>query len=355
MTTVAIVASYPDSVILFRGALIDDLIAGGATVHVAAPDLGPESRWRKAVEERGAVAHEVPLHRTGLNPVRDAWTLVGLGLLFLKIRPDVLIGYTIKPVIYGTVMAWITGVPRRFALITGVGYLFTGDRRGFLSGLVRRLYRFALGKADTVFFQNPDDRALFTDVGILSHSTSVVVVNGSGIDVEAFTVKPLPEGDAVFLMIARLLSDKGVREYAEAAAKVRDAWPNARFRLAGWIDDHPDAISEQELESWIEGGNIEFLGYLDDVRPAIEAATVYVLPSYREGTPRTVLEAMAMGRPIITTDAPGCRETVVAGENAGGRNGQAVAADCRRQIRRPEGERDNAARNGNPLIGPGVP
>jgi glycosyltransferase involved in cell wall biosynthesis len=315
MTKVAIVASYPDSIVHFRGALIDDLIARGATVCVAAPDLTAGSRWRKALEERGAVAHEVPLRRTGINPVSDLWTLVKLGRLFLKIRPDVLLSYTIKPVIYGTIVAWMVGVPRRFALITGVGYLFTDNRKGVLSSLVRRLYRVALGKADAVFFQNPDDKALFEDVGILSLSKDVVVVNGSGIDVEAFTEKPLPAGDIVFLMIARLLSDKGVREYAEAAARMREAFSNARFRLAGWIDEHPDAISRQELESWVEKGSIEFLGYLDDVRPAIEASTVYVLPSYREGTPRTVLEAMAIGRPIITTDAPGCRETVVDGEN----------------------------------------
>jgi len=194
-------------------------------------------------------------------------------------------------------------------------YLFTGERKGFFSSLVRRLYRFSIGKAGKVFFQNPDDKALFEDVGILSPTADVVVVNGSGIDVDAFKQTPLPAGDMIFLMIARLLGDKGVREYAEAAARVREVQPNARFQLAGWIDEHPDAISRQELSAWIKDGSIEFLDYLDDVRPAIEASTVYVLPSYREGTPRTVLEAMAMGRPIITTDAPGCRETVIDGEN----------------------------------------
>jgi glycosyltransferase involved in cell wall biosynthesis len=315
MTKVAIVASYPDSIVHFRGALIDDLIARGATVYVAAPDLTAESRWCKALEERGAAAHQISLRRTGINPVSDARAIIQLGRFFLKIRPDVLLSYTIKPVIYGTIIGWMVGVPRRFALVTGVGYLFTSDRKGVLSSLVRRLYHFAIGKADKVFFQNPDDKLLFEDVGILSHTSNAVVVNGSGVDVDAFTEKPLPPGDIVFLMIARLLGDKGVREYAEAAATVRAACPNARFHLAGWIDEHPDAISRQELESWVEEGGIEFLGYLDDVRPTIEASTVYVLPSYREGTPRTVLEAMAMGRPIITTDAPGCRETVVDGEN----------------------------------------
>ena len=315
MTKVAIVASYPDSIIHFRGALIDELTARGAIVHVAAPDLGADSRWRSALEKRGVVANEIPLRRTGINPLSDAWTLVQLGLLFLKLRPDVVLSYTIKPVIYGTIMAWMAGVPRRFALITGAGYLFTGGDQSTLTELVQRLYRFAVRRLDKVFFQNPDDMVLFKDARILLSLTNAVVVNGSGIDVDVYTKKPLPTGDISFLMIARLLSDKGVREYAAAAAKLRGACPKAKFQLAGWIDEHPDAISKLELDSWIEEANVDFLGYLDDVRPAIEASTVYVLPSYREGTPRTVLEAMAMGRPIITTDAPGCRETVIDGEN----------------------------------------
>lgn len=315
MTKVVIVASYPDSIVHFRGALISELIGRGVAVHVAAPDLGADSPWRKALEERGVETHEIPLYRTEINPVSDAWTLVQLGRLFLKTRPDVVLSYTIKPVIYGTIMAWMVRVPRMFALITGVGYLFTGNRKGVLNSLVRRLYRFALSKSDKVFFQNPDDRALFDNVGVISLTTKSVVVNGSGIDVEVFAEQPIPRGELVFLMIARLLIDKGVREYAEAAASLRDAYPEIRFQLAGWIDEHPDAIGEHELDTWIEKGSVEFLGYLEDVRPAIEASTVYVLPSYREGTPRTVLEAMAMGRPIITTDAPGCRETVIDGEN----------------------------------------
>lgn len=140
------------------------------------------------------------------------------------------------------------------------------------------------------------------------------VVNGSGVDVDEYTTMPLPKQPR-FLLIGRLLGDKGVREYALAAAKVKAHYPNAHFLLVGWIDDNPDAISQKELDSWIESGTLEFLGKLGDVRPAIADCRVYVLPSYREGTPRTVLEAMAMGRAIITTDAPGCRETVVEGEN----------------------------------------
>ncbi|WP_431777431.1 glycosyltransferase [Ottowia caeni] len=141
------------------------------------------------------------------------------------------------------------------------------------------------------------------------------MVNGSGVDVSAFSVVPLPEARIQFLLIARLLGAKGVREYAQAAKLVRAHHPASRFVLVGFIDDNPDSISQSELDSWVADGTLEFLGQLSDVRPAIAASSVYVLPSYREGTPRTVLEAMAMGRAIITTDTPGCRETVLDGDN----------------------------------------
>jgi glycosyltransferase involved in cell wall biosynthesis len=210
--------------------------------------------------------------------------------------------------------AWVARVPRRFALVTGLGYAFTGERSGLLITVVRRLYAFALRRVHKVIFQNPDDQALFRERGVLSRRTPSAVVNGSGIDLMAYAVQPQPDV-LRFLMIGRLLGDKGVREYALAAQRIREVHPGLRFRLVGWIDENPDAIGQSELDSWIASGNIEFLGRHSDVRPAIADAAVYVLPSYREGTPRTVLEAMAMGRPIITTDAPGCRETVDHGKN----------------------------------------
>lgn len=267
------------------------------------------------MEAHGATVHDIPLRRTGTNPLADAASLVALVRLIRKLRPDVTLPYTIKPVVYGTLAAWLAGVPRRFALVTGLGYAFTGERQGPVKRIISLLYRFALAKAHKVFFQNPDDERLFRHIGLLPSRVRSVVVNGSGIDIESHRVQPLPAGTPTYLMIGRLLGDKGVREYAQAAARVKQRHPNARFLLVGWIDANPDAIAPDELDGWRQEGVIEFLGKLDDVRPAIAASTVYVLPSYREGTPRTVLEAMAMGRPIITTDAPGCRETVIDGEN----------------------------------------
>ncbi|WP_221886554.1 glycosyltransferase family 4 protein [Vibrio cholerae] len=311
------VAGYPDSLLNFRGPLLKALLAAGLDVHVAAPDLPVNGEVRQRLEALGVRVHEVPLNRTGMNPVSDFGSLFCLWWLMWRLKPDFSLAYTIKPVIYGNIAAWLAGIPYRFALITGLGYAFQGEagQRSWLKRIVRSLYRFALAKVNKVFFQNPDDAALFYDLGILnSANRKIIVVNGSGIDVDRFTVAPFPE-TTKFLLIARLLGDKGVREYVQAATKVRKQYPNAVFGLVGWIDENPDAIDGDELQSWIDSGVVKFYGRLADVKPAIADSSVYVLPSYREGTPRTVLEAMAMGRAVITTDAPGCRETVVHGKN----------------------------------------
>lgn len=312
-----LVASFPDSLIQFRGPLIEALLESGNDVHVAVPDLAPGGEVAVALANMGVRVHGIPLQRTGLNPITDLRLLLSLVALMLRHRPRFVLSYTIKPVIYGSIAAWLVGVKHRFALVTGLGYAFTGTasgKRALLRRLIQSLYRFALKRTHRVFFQNPDDQALFRELGLLSHATPSSVVNGSGVDVAEYSVAPLPDRPC-FLLIARLLGDKGVREYAQAAQIVKAVYPEVVFRLVGWIDDNPDAITQRELDQWVDSGFLEFLGRLGDVRPAISDCSVYVLPSYREGTPRTVLEAMAMGRAVITTDAPGCRETVVDGDN----------------------------------------
>ncbi|MCQ4346597.1 glycosyltransferase family 4 protein [Pseudomonas stutzeri] len=314
-----LIASFAESLLGFRGPLLDALLAHGLIVHVAAPDLPVDSPTRQILEGRGIRVHDIPLRRTGTNPLDDAATLLVLWQLMRRIRPNFVLGYTIKPVIYGSMAALLAHVPQRFALVTGLGYVFQPDaatRAGHLSlrSVVQPLYALALRCTHKVFLQNPDDQALFRRLGILPPTVPSCVVNGSGVDVAEYQVVPLP-ATPHFLLIARLLGAKGVREYAAAAGRVRARHPEATFSLVGWIDDNPDAIDRHELEAWVADGTLDYLGRLDDVRPAIAACSVYVLPSYHEGTPRTVLEAMAMGRAIITTDAPGCRETVVDGDN----------------------------------------
>ena len=310
-----LIASFPDSLLHFRGPLIDALLASGQSVHVAVPDLPFSSPIRSRLEANGVSVHDIPLQRTATNPGADFRLLIHLVRLLRQVRPQRVLGYTIKPVVYGMLAAWLARVPQRFALITGLGYAFQdAEGRGAVRTLVKRLYSLSLGCAHKVFFQNPDDEGLFRKLGLVPDRVPSCVVNGSGVDLDFYKVAPVPVGHH-FLLVARLLGDKGVREYAEAARRIRLQHPEVFFHLVGWLDENPDAISQQELDGWFEDGTLVFHGRLADVRPVVAGCSVYVLPSYREGTPRTVLEAMAMGRAIITTDAPGCRETVVHGEN----------------------------------------
>lgn len=312
---VLLIAHDPDSIAAFRGRLIEALRARACEVHVAAPGISNLPEVRSVLEAKGAHLHEIPLRRTGTNPLADLRLLLALFCLMRRLRPAVTLPYAVKPVVYGTLAAWLAGVPRRYALIPGLGYAFTGGRNGLISHIVSMLYRLALSRVHKVFLQNPDDERDLRAAGILPAAVPSVVVNGSGIDLDTFSVKRIVATQPVFLLIGRLLGDKGLREYVSAARQVKAIHPTVKFCVAGWIDTNPDAISQSELDDWVASDAIEYLGRLDDVRPAISAATVYVLPSYREGTPRSVLEAMAMGRPIITTDAPGCRETVIDGDN----------------------------------------
>ena len=309
-----LVASHPDSLINFRGPLIRALLSKDLEVHVAAPDLDADSLIRSNLESYGVNVHKIHMKRTGMNPISDLKTIFQLWILMKKIKPNYFLGYTHKPVIYGNLAAWMAGVNKKFALITGLGYTFQ-SKILWLNHLLQFLYRISMRKVEKVFFQNPDDESLFQNLGIIkTFENKSVVVNGSGVDLKKFNASPFPI-KIQFLLIARLLGDKGIREYFKAAKAVREKRPDIKFGLVGWIDNHPDAISKQELDERIDAGDIFFYGRMDDVKPAISESSVYVLPSYREGTPRTVLEAMAMGRPIITTDAPGCKETVKDGIN----------------------------------------
>lgn len=317
------ISSFLPSVLNFRGKLLEAIASRGYEIHIMAPEFASFPGEQQKLQALGYHLHEIPMQRTGTNPLADLKLLKYLYQQIRRIQPDYVLSYTIKPVIYGTLASWLAKVPHRFALITGLGYAFQNvesGKRSLFQKMVYGLYAQALKHSDKVFFQNPDDLKLFQDMQLLEANKPAVVVNGSGVNVQDFDVMPLPineEGQvkASFLLIARLLGDKGVREYAESARIIKVQYPEAEFHLVGWIDDNPSAISQSELDEWIADGRLKYWGKLSDVRPAIRESSVYVLPSYREGTPRTVLEAMAMGRAIITTDAPGCRETVSHGIN----------------------------------------
>jgi len=311
---ILIVGGFARSMVNFRGPLLKVLAARGHEVVACVPNASNEIR--SALAGLGARYRHVPLDRTGLSLVGDWRALMSIKNIIRQEKPDRVLAYTVKPVVYCHLAGRFAGNPPVYGMITGLGYSFTGDsyKRWILSILVKRLYREALKSSSGVFFQNPDDQFFFLEQGLIGDNIPRFLINGSGVDLSWYTPSPLP-GEPVFLLVARLLAEKGVREYYEAASRLKDRYPQARFQIAGGIDSNPGSILQGELKHWQAQGVIEYLGELDDIRHAYRGASVFVLPSYREGLPRTALEAMAMGRPVITTDAPGCRETVVDGEN----------------------------------------
>jgi glycosyltransferase involved in cell wall biosynthesis len=313
MSTILINGSHPQYLINFRGPLIRDLVARGHRVHVSSPNL--EGFYRDEAVRLGATPHDVPLRRTGMSISGDIAYHNFIHRLIRNVGADFVLNYTIKPNIWGSLAARRAGA-RSASMVTGLGFAFIKGRgrgRAMTQRIAQHLYRMATDANAYVVFQNPDDLSDFIRAGCLGDPAKAVIVNGSGLDLDHYHTVPLPAGP-VFLSLARLLRSKGLEEYADAAVRVRKEIPEARFLLAGMLDTGPDAVSREELDRWIASG-IEYLGHLDDVRPAIAQASAFVLPSWREGTPRTVLEAMSMGRPVVTTDAPGCRETVSNGVN----------------------------------------
>lgn len=310
-----IVGALPQSLTNFRGELISYICSLGHRVTaISAPASEEEIA---AIGALGAQFHPIPLERNSLNPRSDLNSLMALRRAYRTLAPDVVLAYTIKPVIWsGLALRSSRSQARFFALVTGLGYAFEGEgmkRRG-LRAIVTALYRQALKRADAVIFQNADNRDVFVSRRIVSLQ-KCRIVNGSGVDTERFAVAPMPQDGTHFLLIARLLGEKGVREYAAAARDVRARHPSATFHLVAPPDSSPDGIPLTEVRGWHDGGVLVYHGAATDVRPFIAGCNVNVLPSYHEGMPRSVLEAMAMGRPILTTDVPGCRETVVPGRN----------------------------------------
>ena len=312
---IVLIAGFAPSVINFRKTLIEAL-RHYADIVVAAPFY--DEKTADAIEALGVQFEPFYLKARGSNPWHDIKTKYALTQLLKKHKPDKVLSYTIKPVIWGSLSAHSAGIKEIYAMITGLGYAFT-NIKGFKPRLIQKittfLYRRALLKNDRVFFQNPDDLADFKKMKIISCHQKTTIINGSGVDLNYYDFSYPVIEPIRFLMIARLLKDKGLIEYFEAAAKIKCDYPEVEFHLVGYLDDNPAAISSEILQNFLEKKIIMFHGKLDDVRPIIRESSVYVLPSYREGTPRSVLEAMSMGRAIITTDAPGCRETVVDGYN----------------------------------------
>lgn len=308
-----LVGALPSSLYNFRGQLI--LSLKKSDLHVTAMASCASLVDIASINKLGAHYVNYSISRSGLNPIDDLKTYLCLRKIFKQQAPDVILAYTIKPIIWGGLASRAVPKSRFYALVTGLGFAFQrgGWKKNLLIKLVTFLYKQALKNSKMVIFQNPDNRQVFIDLGIVpEHKTAVV--NGSGVDITHFEFKSLPE-KPIFLLIARLLGDKGIREYIEAANIVKRQYPHAVFQLVGPEDPSPDGISLQRLAQMNNKQTVEYMGETNDVRSFIEHCSIFVLPSYHEGLPRTVLEAMSTGRPILTTNVPGCRETVVDNEN----------------------------------------
>jgi len=313
---ILIIASLSGSLINFRGDFIKSLVEQGFQVFAAAPEHPDDIQTK--LKGLGAIPIEFNLNRTGLNPIKDLQSIKELKALIKKHHIDVVFPYTVKPVIYGSIAANQCKVPV-ISLITGLGYAFTGlsTKARLLQRFNETLYKLSIRKNKVIVFQNKDDYQLFLDRNIISKNQKVAFVSGSGVNLNQFSFKEKNPSDKVsFLLVARLIKEKGIDLYTEAAKVLKEKYPKTEFHLIGAPETSPSAINEDELNFLHKEGIIVFHGEQSGIDKHLHKRDVFVLPSYyREGLPRTTLEACACGNPIITTDSVGCRESVKEGMN----------------------------------------
>ena len=313
-----ILASCNRSIINFRKELILEIQKRGFNIILIAPNISDSSKLINFINKHDMSYHDIHINRSSKNIIYELFYFVRLLQLFFKIKPVGVLSYTIKPNLHGMLISWIYKVPMRFAMVTGLGYLFRSDLTGKLIKIAQQIYGFALRRAHVIFFHNLDDKNTLLELGVISNKSNGVCTHGSGVNVSKFKPTALPTSENItFLMIGRLLISKGVNEFFQASLKIHEKYPDVRFILLGGVgeDDSPDAISPEEILLMKQAKHFQLLDGVNDVRPIIESSHVYVLPSYHEGLPRSTIEAMAMGRPVITSDAPGCKDTVIDGFN----------------------------------------
>lgn len=310
-----IVAGELNYLIRFRTRLLERLIASGVKVTLVTPN--DPTPYAQLLVEKGVEHRRIPFSRAGMNPVSDSARTWEAYRLFREIEPTDVFAYSAKAILVGLTAAALRRVPRTYAMLAGLGYAFLESdptARRTISRFVQVSgFRLLLTRARSVIFHNPDDRDLLVRAGAVRRS-SAVVVPGSGVDVEQFTASPAPVDPVRFVFVGRLLKAKGVMELLMAAEGLKQQVPSAEVHLVGGADANPESIDPATLKEAERNGYVVLHGQVADVRPLLRAASAFVLPSYREGLPRSALEALAMGRTAIVTDVPGCREVVNPGE-----------------------------------------
>lgn len=306
---ILILSSHTKSLFWFRMEMMEAFQKLGHKVIAAAQEN--TLFWEKIFLEKGIEYRHIFVRRNSINPIFDIRTLLELNQLIKEVKPDIIFVYQSKTIIYGSLAAAFNNIKEFYPLVAGLGSVFRGEgiRNKILSKIIAIQYKWSFKMSRKVIFQNKDDSELMVQKKIL-HKSQVEIINGSGVNLEKFKPTPLPKNPA-FLFIGRLIKDKGIMEYLHACKILKSKYDHVRCLLVGPFDTNPSALKPYELFEFINCGVIEYFGEQDDVRPYIEMCSTFVLPSYHEGTPKTVLEAMAMGRPIITSNVPGCRETVI--------------------------------------------
>ncbi|WP_459189449.1 glycosyltransferase family 4 protein [Parabacteroides sp. APC149_11_2_Y6] len=310
---ILVLSSHTFSLFWFRIDMMKSFIRLGHDVIAAGPD--DESLWRAKFESMNIKYVQIEVSRNGLNPLNDIKTFLCLNRLLKQEKPDKVFAYQAKTIVYGCLAAKKNKIKEVYPMVAGLGSIFrgTGVKNTLTKIVMQTLYQLAFACSENVFFQNKDDRNELVQHRLLDESKTVLI-NGSGVNLEKFKPSSLP-AIPTFLYIGRLIRDKGIMEYLDACKQIKIHYPDVRCLLVGPFDSNPSALKPEELQPYIDKNIIEYYGEQSDVRPYIVQCSTYVLPSYHEGTPKTVLESMAMGRAILTSDAPGCRETVIDGKN----------------------------------------
>ncbi|TQQ18952.1 glycosyltransferase family 4 protein [Vibrio cholerae] len=343
------VANTAWSVFNFRHSLIKELLSSGVELYV----IAPEDKFSAKLVDMGCQVLDLPMQAKGVNPIADLGLMLRLLRYYREIKPDFIIHYTIKPNIYGSLAAKLAGIPS-LAITTGLGYTFVNQN--VVSQVARQLYKFAFRYPKEVWFLNEDDRSVFLEHHLIEPDKAVLL-HGEGVNLNHFVPSDKPQSDENirFLLIARMLRDKGVCEFVEAARQIRQRYPNAIFQLLGDCSVlNPSVIGREEIALWEKEGIVEYLGTTDDVRPIIAQADCLVLPSYyREGIPRTLMEGAAMAKPIITTDNVGCRDVVLDGQTGylcEVKNAKALAQRCEQFLTLSDSEKQAMGKAGRSFM-----